>query len=100
MRNRRIYRLTSFSVNRAWLVINLALTITMAFRVLQRHLSAVVACGATDGDCFVQPELWHRLSDKLCAALGSNILVGRHQTPFVGQMAKNDNLYSSVRVDF
>lgn len=64
------------------------------------RLSAIVACSPTDNDCFVQPEVSHRLSDRLSAAGGANIFSGRHETTFFGQMAKNDNVYLSVRFDF
>ena len=64
------------------------------------RLSAFIACSPTDSDCFAQPEVSHRLSDKLSAALGANIVTGKHETTFFGQMAKNDNVYLSVRFDF
>lgn len=64
------------------------------------RLSAFVACSPTDSDCLVQPEVSHRLSDRLSAALGANIFTGRYETTFFGQMAKNDNVYLSVRFDF
>jgi hypothetical protein len=64
------------------------------------RLSAFVACSPTDKDCFVQPEVSHRFSDRLSSALGANIFSGKHETTFFGQMAKNDNVYLSVRFDF
>lgn len=64
------------------------------------RLSAFVAYSPTDNDCFVQPEVSHRLSDRLSAGLGANIFTGKHETTFFGQMAKNDNVYLSVRFDF
>ena len=64
------------------------------------RLSAFVACSPTDKDCFVQPEVSHRLSDRLSAVVGANIFSGKHETTFFGQMAKNDNVYLSVRFDF
>ncbi|MBI3278480.1 MAG: hypothetical protein HYZ57_01410 [Acidobacteria bacterium] len=64
------------------------------------RLSAFIACSPTDSDCFAQPEVSHRLSDKLSAALGANIFTGKHETTFFGQMAKNDNVYTSLRFDF
>ncbi len=64
------------------------------------RLSAFVACSPTDNDCFVQPEVSHRLTDRLSAALGANIFAGRRETTFFGQMAKNDNVHLSVRFDF
>jgi hypothetical protein len=64
------------------------------------RLSAFAACSPTDNDCFVQPEIFHRLSDKLGAALGANIFTGKQETTFFGQLAKNDNVYLSVRFDF
>jgi hypothetical protein len=64
------------------------------------RLSAFVAYSPTDNDCFVQPEVSHRLTDRLSAALGANIFTGRHETTFFGQMAKNDDVYLSVRFDF
>ncbi|MDP2998995.1 MAG: hypothetical protein Q8N47_16015 [Bryobacterales bacterium] len=64
------------------------------------RLSAFVACSPTDKDCFVQPEVSHRLSDRLSAAVGANIFSGKHETTFFGQMAKNDNVYLSIRFDF
>ncbi len=39
-------------------------------------------------------------ADVVSAALGANIFAGRHENTFFGQMAKNDNLYLSVRFDF
>ncbi|MBI3681083.1 MAG: hypothetical protein HY235_11885 [Acidobacteria bacterium] len=64
------------------------------------RLSAFVACSPTDSDCFVQPEVSHRFTDRLSAALGANLFTGRHETTFFGQMTKNDNVYLSVRFDF
>ena len=61
---------------------------------------AFVAYSPTDNDCFVQPEVSHRLTDRLSAALGANIFTGKHETTFFGQMAKNDNVYLSGRFDF
>lgn len=63
-------------------------------------LSAFVAYSPTDNDCFVQPEISHRLTDRLSAALGANVFAGRHDTTFFGQMAKNDNVHLSIRFDF
>jgi hypothetical protein len=40
------------------------------------------------------------LSDKLSAAVGANIFTGKNETTFFGQMAKNDNVYMSLRFDF
>lgn len=64
------------------------------------RLLAFVACSPTDKDCFVQPEVSHRFSDRLSAAVGANIFNGKYETTFFGQMAKNDNVYLSVRFDF
>ncbi len=64
------------------------------------RLSAFVACSPTDSDCFAQPEVSHRLTDKVSAALGANIFAGRHENTFFGQMVKNDNVYLSLRFDF
>lgn len=64
------------------------------------RLSAFVACSPTDNDCFVQPEVSHRFTDRLSATVGVNVFTGKHETTFFGQMAKNDNVYLTVRFDF
>jgi len=64
------------------------------------RLAAFVACSPTDNDSFVQPEVSHRFSDRISATLGANIFTGKYETTFFGQMAKNDNVYLSVRFDF
>jgi len=74
--------------------------LTQFLRYQNWRLSAFVACSPTDGDCFAQPEVFHRLSDRLSGALGANIFSGKHETTFFGQMAKDDNVYLSLRFDF
>ncbi len=63
-------------------------------------LAAFVAYSPTDNDCFAQPEISHRLTDRLSAAVGANVFAGQHEATFFGQMAKNDNVYVSLRFDF
>lgn len=74
--------------------------LTQFLRYQNWRLSAFVACSPTDGDCFAQPEVLHRFSDRLSAALGANIFGGKHETTFFGQMAKDDSVYLSLRIDF
>lgn len=62
--------------------------------------SAFLAHSPTDNDYFLQPEVSHRLTDKLSVALGANLFGGRRDTTFFGQMEKNDNIYLSARFDF
>lgn len=64
------------------------------------RLSIFFAHSPTDSDYFLQPEISHRLTDKLSGAVGSNIFGGRRPTTFFGQMGKNDNIYLSARFDF
>ena len=44
-----------------------------------------MAYSPTDEEGFVQPEISHRLSDKLNVALGANIFAAAHETTFFGQ---------------
>lgn len=63
-------------------------------------LSVFLAHSPTDSDYFLQPEVSHRLTDKLSVAVGANIFGGRQDATFFGQMGKNDNIYLSARFDF
>jgi len=63
-------------------------------------LSAFLAHSPTDNDYFLQPEISHRLTDRLSATLGANIFGGRRDTTFFGQMQKDNNVYLSARFDF
>jgi hypothetical protein len=63
-------------------------------------LSLFLAHSPTDKDYFLQPEISHRLTDKLSLALGANVFGGRRDTTFFGQMEKDDNVFLSMRFDF
>lgn len=54
----------------------------------------------SDQDALVIPEVWHAFTDRLSAAAGANIFAGQHQTTFLGQFDRNDNLYIVLRFDF
>lgn len=62
--------------------------------------SAFLAHSPTDNDYFLQPEVSHRLTDRLSVAMGANLFGGRRDTTFFGQMKKDDNVYASARFDF
>ncbi len=74
--------------------------LTQFLRYQNWRLSAFAACSPTDSDCFAQPEVSHRFTDKVSAALGANIFAGRHENTFFGQMVKDNNAYLSFRFDF
>lgn len=78
----------------------ISVRLTQFLRYQSWRLSAFVACSPTDSDCFAQPEVSHRFSDRLSTAVGANVFTGKHRTTFFGQMAKNDNVYMSLRFDF
>ncbi len=63
-------------------------------------LSVFLAYSPADNDYFTQPEVSHRLTDRLSVAMGANVFGGRRDTTFFGQMAKDDNVYLSARFDF
>ena len=63
-------------------------------------VSVFLAHSPTDQDYFLQPEVSHRLTDRLSVAMGANIFGGRQNTTFFGQMEKDDNVYLSARFDF
>jgi hypothetical protein len=46
------------------------------------------------------PRLVIGLTLAISAALGANIFAGAHETTSFGQVAKDDNVYLSVRFDF
>lgn len=63
-------------------------------------LSVFLAHSPTDSDYFLQPEVSHRLTDRLSVAMGANLFGGRRDSTFFGQMKKDDNVYASARFDF
>ena len=77
-----------------------SLRLTQFLRYQSWKAAVFLACSPTDSDCFTQPEVSHRLSDRLSVALGANIFGGRRETTFFGQMEKDDNVYLSARFDF
>ncbi|MDP3025481.1 MAG: hypothetical protein Q8O10_08090 [candidate division Zixibacteria bacterium] len=54
----------------------------------------------TDKDYFFIPEVNYRITDNLWVALGGNLFGGEKRTTFLGQLDKNDNLYSILRYEF
>jgi hypothetical protein len=58
------------------------------------------AYSPTDEDSFFQPEISHRLSDKVSVGLGANFFGGRRYDSFFGQMRRDDNVYVTARFDF
>jgi hypothetical protein len=77
-----------------------SLRLTQFLRYQSWRISVFFAHSPTDNDYFTQPEVSHRLTDKLSVTLGSNIFGGRRDNTFFGQMEKNDNVYLNVRFDF
>lgn len=78
----------------------MSLRLTQFFGYQNWKVSAFLAYSPTDNDYFMQPEVSHRLTDKLSVAVGANIFGGRRDTTFFGQMGKDDNAYVSARFDF
>ncbi len=64
------------------------------------RLSFFLAHSPTDRDYFLQPEVLHRLTDRVSVAVGANLFGGRRETTFFGQMQKDDNMYINFRFDF
>jgi hypothetical protein len=77
-----------------------SLRVTQYLSYQSWKLSAFLAYSPTDADYFLQPEISHRLTDKLSATLGANTFGGRRDTTFFGQMRQDDNVYLSTRFDF
>ncbi|MBI3647002.1 MAG: hypothetical protein HY233_13725 [Acidobacteriales bacterium] len=78
----------------------LSLRLTQFLGYQSWKVSAFLAYSPTDDDYFTQPEVSHRLTDRLSVAMGANIFGGRRDTTFFGQMVKDDNIYLSARFDF
>lgn len=64
------------------------------------RLSLFAFWSPDDEDCYVIPEVTHRLSDELSLAVGANIFAGSSPDTFFGQLRDNDNLYFTARYDF
>jgi hypothetical protein len=62
--------------------------------------SLFVAYSPTDDDYFLQPEISHRLTDRLSAAIGASVFGGKKETTIFGRLRKNDNIYLRLRFDF
>ena len=54
----------------------------------------------SDQDALLIPEVWHAFTDRLSATVGANIFAAQHQTTFLGQFRRNDNVYIVFRFDF
>jgi len=55
---------------------------------------------STDKDYFFIPEVHYRLTDNLWGTLGANLFGGEKRSTFLGQLDKNDNLYTILRYEF
>ncbi len=69
----------------------------LAYRTWQ--LSLFVFAGLSEGDYLAIPEIQHRVTEELWAALGANLFGGGRQDMF-GALDDNDNLYLTVRYGF
>lgn len=63
-------------------------------------LSLFAAYSPTDEDYFLQPEVFHKLTDTFSATLGANVFGGHTDTTFFGEFEESDNVYAIVRFDF
>ncbi len=63
-------------------------------------LSLFAAYSPTDEDYFLQPEVFHKVTDSFGASLGANVFGGRTDTTFFGQFEESDNVYALARFDF
>jgi len=78
----------------------------VSLRVEQRlkhqtwELTLVAFYGRANAEYLAQPQVAYTLSDRLSVAVGANVVGGdRPWTPFA-RLARNDNVYASLRFDF
>jgi len=63
------------------------------------RLSAYVSYNTSNRDHFVNPELRYSFTDTVWGALGANLFGGKEGGQF-GQLARDDNVYLQVRLEF
>lgn len=73
--------------------------LTQLFLHQTLRLSAYALYNATNGDCYVNPELRYSFTDRLWGAVGANLFGGKPWGP-LGQLARDDNVYLQVRYEF
>jgi hypothetical protein len=79
-------------------VVTLRLTRRLKHQTWTLSLFAFYSPG--EQDYLLQPKIDYKISDAFSATLGANIFGGKHQTTFLGQFDRNDNLYLTLRYDF
>lgn len=78
----------------------LSLRMTQLLDYQSWRLSLFVAYSPTDGDHFLQPEISYRVTDAFGVRAGANVLGGRKETTFFGQLDRNDDVFIAGRWDF
>ena len=78
----------------------LTFRVTQLLKYQTLRLSLFGFFSPTDKDYFFIPEVNYRITDNLWGAFGGNLFGGEKRTTFLGQLDKNDNLYSTLRYEF
>ncbi len=79
-------------------VVSIRMTQWLDYQTWKLSLFAVYS--PTDEDYFLQPEVFHKVTDSFGASLGANVFGGHADTTFFGQFEESDNVYAIVRFDF
>ena len=78
----------------------LTVRLTQFLKYQTWKLSFVGFYSPSDQDALLIPEVWHAFTDRLSVTVGANIFAAQHQTTFLGQFRRDDNVYIVFRFDF
>jgi predicted porin len=76
------------------------LRLTRLFKYQTLKLSLFTFYSPDEADFLIIPEVSYKFSDNLKGVLGANIFGGAEDNTGLGQHAKNDNIYLTVRYSF
>ena len=63
-------------------------------------LSLFTFYSPAEQDYLLQPQVDYKVTDAFSTTLGANLFGGEKQMTFLGQFARNDNIYVTLRYDF
>ncbi|HUU57969.1 MAG TPA: hypothetical protein VMZ50_00385 [Phycisphaerae bacterium] len=78
------------------------LTIRLTKLLMNQNLtlSLFAYYSPTDSDAYLRPQVQYKIDDHWTAELGANVLFGAREHTFFGQLARNTNIYASLRYGF
>ncbi|QQR90674.1 MAG: hypothetical protein IPJ88_02730 [Myxococcales bacterium] len=78
------------------------LTLRLTYFLLQDNLelSAFTFFSPSDMDAYIRPRISYKWTDQLSTMIGANIMLGRDDFTFFGQLEQNSNVYANMRYSF